>query len=598
VNEDRRSFLGVEKSLGQRRWLERLGVRQAQAAVAMSQRYELPEIVARILAGRDVEPEEAEGFLAPSVRTLMPDPSVMTDMGIAAERIAAAITGGERVAIYGDYDVDGAASSALLFRFLKHQGLDAQIYIPDRLFEGYGPNAEAVAKLAAGGVELIVAVDCGSGSFEALAEAKRLGVDVVVLDHHETGEKLPPAVAIVNPNRQDDLSGLGALAAVGVTFMTVVAINRVLRGRGWYAKARPEPDLLGWIDLAALGTVCDVVPLRGLNRALVVKGLLVLAQRANHGLAALADISRLGGRVSAYHLGFVLGPRINAGGRIGDAGLGARLLVSDDPAECERIAAELDRLNKERQVMEATMLDEAVAEAEAEMSGGDGPAVLVTVHGKWHPGIVGLVASRLKDRFARPAIAIAMQANGVGTGSARSVPGFDIGHVIRSATEKGLLVKGGGHPMAAGLTIAADRVGDLRAFLEDSAEGATLQQSAELQIDAAVTARGATADLIDGFEKAGPFGAGHPEPVFALPNHRLSYVEEMKNGHLRATFNASDGASIKAIAFRAAGTPMGEAMLRGRGEAFHVAGNLTVDRFRGRATPNLRIIDMAIPNRS
>ncbi len=391
ADAERRLFLGVEHSLSGRAWHERLDAAGSNAALAIAQRHQINDVVARILAGRGVGVDQAPAFLAPSLKALMPDPSVLTDMDGAAGRIADAVVAGERIAVFGDYDVDGASSAALLARFLRHQGLAPLVYIPDRLFEGYGPNVEALRRLAGEGARLIVTVDCGSTSFAALAEARALGVDVVVIDHHELGAERPPAVAMVNPNRQDDLSGLGSLAAVGVTFMTVVAVNRLLRARGWYAAAgRQEPDLLQWLDLVALGTVCDVVPLVGLNRAFVAKGLLTLARRGNRGLAALADVARLGGPVTPYHLGFLLGPRINAGGRIGDAALGARLLASDDAAECAEIAGALDRLNGERQAMETAMLEEAMAEADAEIGSGEGPAVLVTANRGWHPGVVGL----------------------------------------------------------------------------------------------------------------------------------------------------------------------------------------------------------------
>jgi single-stranded-DNA-specific exonuclease len=593
----RRAFLGVERSLTGRHWSERLDLAGSNAALAMAQRHQIPDVVARVMAGRGVAVDEAPAFLAPSLKTLLPDPSVLTDMDLAAARIADAVTAGEHLAVFGDYDVDGASSAALLTRFLRHQGLDPTVYIPDRLFEGYGPNVEAVRKLAGQGARLIVTVDCGSTSFDALAEAKAVGLDVVVIDHHELGTERPPAVAMVNANRQDDLSHLGHLAAVGVTFMAVIAVNRVLRTRGWYGPGRPEPDLLQWLDLVALGTVCDVVPLVGLNRAFVAKGLLTLARRGNPGLAALADVARLGGPAMPYHLGFLLGPRINAGGRIGDAALGARLLASDDPAECARIAAELDRLNGERQAMETAMLAEAMAEADAEIGGGEGPAVLVTANRGWHPGVVGLLASRLKDRYQRPAIAIALAANGIGTGSGRSVVGVDLGLAVRVAVERGILTKGGGHAMAAGLTVEVGRLGDLRAFLEETLAERVLAATGShgLPIDAALTARGASIDLIEAVEKAGPFGAGHPEPVYAFPSHRIDYADTVGNGHVRLTLAANDGAAIKAVAFRGAGSPLGDALLAARGRNLHVAGSLSIDHYQGRRTPSLRVIDAAVP---
>jgi single-stranded-DNA-specific exonuclease len=592
-----RTFLGVEKSLSGRRWIDRLDEAGAARALAIAQRDGIPDIVARVLAGRGVSADEAAGFLNPTLRSLLPDPSALTDMDAAAARIASAAMRGEKVAIFGDYDVDGATSAALLARFLRHQGLDPVIYIPDRIFEGYGPNIEALRTLASGGATLLVTVDCGTTSFEALEAGKAFGLDAVVIDHHQVGDALPPAVAVVNPNRQDDLSGLGHLAAAGVTFLALIAINRHLRGAGWYASGRTEPDLLQWLDLVAVGTVCDVVPLRGLNRAFVAKGLIALAHRSNRGLAALADVARLGGPAAPWHLGFIIGPRINAGGRISDASLGARLLTSDDPAECERIAGELDRLNQERQVIETVMLEEAVAEAAAEIGTGEGPPVVITASERWHPGVVGLIASRLKDRFRRPAIAIAFLPNGTGSGSARSVAGVDLGRAIRAAVERGILLKGGGHAMAAGLTVEKARLGELRAFLTE-AVGEAVRGAREftgLAVDAALTARGASAELIEGVERAGPFGAGHPEPVFAFPAHRLAYVETVGNGHVRLSLAAADGAGIKAILFRGVDSDLGRALLDRRGAALHVAGTLSLDHYQGRAQPSLRIVDAADP---
>ena len=591
-----RTFLNVERSLTGRRWVERLDVEGTARALAIAQRDDIHDIVARVLAGRGVSVDGAVAFLSPTLKGLMPDPSVVTDMDKAAGRIADAVTTGEKVAIFGDYDVDGASSAALLARFLRHQGLDPTIYIPDRLFEGYGPNVEAMKSLAAAGATLIVCVDCGSTSFDALETAKSLGVDVVVVDHHEMGVELPPALAIVNPNRQDDLSGLGHLAAVGVTYLTAIATNRVLRRRGWYAESRIEPDLLEWLDLVALGTICDVVPLVGLNRAIVSKGLVAMARRGNRGLAALADVARLGGPVASWHLGFLIGPRINAGGRIGDAALGARLLTSLDAGECQTIAAELDRLNAERQTMEAAMVQEAIAEAEAEIGAGEGPSVIVTGSPRWHPGVVGLIAARLKERFQRPAIAIAFLPNGIGTGSGRSIVGVDLGHAIRTAVDRGILRKGGGHAMAAGLTIESSRLAELRAFLEATLRDPVLAyEDGGLAIDAALTARGATVELIEMVEKAGPFGAGHPEPVFALPSHRIAFADLAGNSHIRLTLATADNATIKAMAFRASGTQLGEALLSSRGQIVHAAGSLSIDQWQDRPQPTLRLIDIAAP---
>ncbi len=573
-----RAFLGVERSLTGRRWVERLDAEGARQAAAIAQRHQLSDIVARVLAGRGVAPDDVPSFLDPALKRLLPDPSVLTDLDKAAARIADAVIGKQSVAVFGDYDVDGASSSALAARYLRAVGDDPRIYIPDRIFEGYGPNIEALRTLAAAGVRLVICVDCGSTSPEALAEGRALGLDIVVVDHHQIGNELPPALAIVNPNRQDDLSGLGHLAAVGVTFLVLVAVNRLLRARGWFA-GRPEPELLQWLDLVALGTVCDVVPLRGLNRAFVAKGLLAMGRRANRGLAALADVARLNGPATPYHLGFLLGPRINAGGRIGDAALGARLLASDDQAECAVLAAELDRLNRERQAIETAMLDEATAEAEAEIGDGDGPPVIITASERWHPGVVGLIASRLKDRFHRPAVAIALQPNGIGSGSGRSVAGVDLGRAVRAAVARGILRKGGGHSMAAGLTVERQRLGELRAFLVDAlARSVSASDEADgLAIDAALTANGATVELLDLIEKAGPFGSGHAEPIFAFPAHQIAYVEAVANGHVRVTVRGPDGATLKATAFRSAETELGRALVAARGRSVHLAGCLSVN---------------------
>jgi single-stranded-DNA-specific exonuclease len=595
-SDARRAFLGVEGSVTGRRWTERVDPAASLVATAMAQRHEIPELVARVLAGRGVPIDDAADFLDPSLRRLMPDPSVLTDMDAAAARIADAVMAGEPVAIFGDYDVDGATSSALLARFLRHQGVETRIYIPDRIFEGYGPNPDAIRTLVEEGAELIVTVDCGSTSHEALGVARDLGRLAVVLDHHQMGAELPPALAVVNPNRQDDLSGLGHLAAVGVTFLAIVATNRELRKRGWYGPTKPEPDLLQWLDLVALGTVCDVVPLIGLNRAFVTKGLLAVRRRANPGLAALSQAARIDVPVAPYHLGFLLGPRINAGGRIGDAALGARLLSLDDPAEAERIAVELDDLNKQRQAIETSMLEEAVAEAEAEIGSGEGPAVIVTASDRWHPGIVGLIAARLKERFRRPAFAIALQPNGLGTGSGRSVAGVDLGSLVRAAAEAGLLVKGGGHAMAAGLTIEPARFAEFRAFLETRAAEASrrARQADQLLIDGALTARAATPDFIERVERAGPFGAGHAEPVFALPAHIVNYADIVGNGHVRVTLSGGDQ-NLKAIAFRAAENDLGRTLLASRGRPLHVAGSLSIDHWQGRKQASFRILDVAQP---
>lgn len=589
---DTRLFLDVRRSATGIFWEHRLSNRQDMIALAIAQGHGVPDIVARVLAGRGVQAADAARFLDPTIRDLLPDPASLTDMEQAASRIADAVLRKEKVAIFGDYDVDGAASSALLKRFLAHFGVESEIYIPDRIFEGYGPNPDAMRELVARGASLIVTVDCGTNSAASIDAAQEAGADVVVIDHHQVGGVLPQGVAVVNPNRDDDLSGQGHLCAAGVVFLTLVQVAKVLRQR---LAASAQPNLLGLLDLVALATVCDVVPLVGVNRAFVVRGLQIMRQQSNVGLAALAKLSRIGEPINAFHLGFLIGPRINAGGRIGDAALGSRLLATDDPVEAQTIAETLDRLNQERQAMETEMLAQARAEADAELAGGNGPAVLVTADPSWHPGIVGLLASRLKDHARRPAFAIAFNPNGIGTGSGRSVPGFDLGRMVREAVEKGLLVKGGGHAMAAGITVEKEKLGALRAFFEEraAADVFRLQDQESLLIDAALAAEGATLQLLDTLEKAGPYGTGHVAPVFALPRHRLVDARLVGSNHIRAELRSDSGGRIQGIAFRAADTALGDFLFRSRGQTIHTAGSLSSNYWNGNRSAQFRIIDAA-----
>jgi len=591
----RRPFLGVERSALGRAWRDRLDERGAARALAIAQRHGVPDLLARILAARDVEADDAAAFLDPTVRSLMPDPEVLSDMTAAAARLADAVRRGERIAIFGDYDVDGATSAALLGRYLAHCGLRPIIHIPDRLFEGYGPNADAIRMLAGQGATVLVAVDCGTGSHAPLLEAGKLGLDVIVIDHHQADEQLPAALALVNPNRLDDLSGLGHLAAVGLVFMVVVALNRELRRRGFWTLERPEPDLLCFLDLVALGTVADVVPLRGLNRAFVAKGLLALRRRQSAGLTALMDVARLGGPPQPWHLGFLLGPRINAGGRIGRATLGVDLLMAEDPAECMRLAGELDRLNRERQAIEVATLAEAEAEAMAALGAQEKGAIIVTAAAGWHPGVVGLVAARLRERFGRPAFAIALEPGGTGTGSGRSIAGIDLGAAVRRAVREGLLIKGGGHAMAAGVTLRREALSAFRAYLDSALSGAVEAARREdvLLIDGAITAAGAGNDFVTMMARAGPFGAGNPEPVIVLPAHTLLYVENVGQAHTRVRLRAADGATVGAIAFRAAGQPLGAALAASRGQSVHAAGTLSLDQWNGTERVQLRLMDLA-----
>ena len=592
------AFLGVRLSLTNKLWRDRLDARGAARALAMVQRYQLPEMLARVLAGRDVDIDAVNDFLDPTIRKLMPDPFTVTQMEAAAKRIADAAVRGEKVAIFGDYDVDGATSAALLAWHLRHCGLDPLIHIPDRIFEGYGPNVEAIRALAGKGATLLVTVDCGTTSLEPLAEARRLGMSVVVIDHHQCGEELPEVEALVNPNRPDDLSGLGYLAAVGLTLVTLVAVNRELRGRGFWSGTRPEPDLLSMLHHVALGTVADVAPLIALNRAFVAKGLIAMRRRDHVGHTALMDVARLNGPPEAWHLGFMLGPRINAGGRIGRADLGVRLLLESDVSEAARIAAELDRLNSERRIIEQHAEAQAEAEALASLALEDKGAVIVTASEGWHPGVVGLVASRLKEKFARPAFAIALEPGGIGTGSGRSIPGVDLGKAVRHAVEQGLLIKGGGHAMAAGVTLRKERLAEFRAYLESAlaADVAEARHVNEILIDGAISARAATPELVATLNRAGPFGSGNPEPIVALPSHQLVYADEVGQAHLKLRFKSGDGATVNAIAFRSVGQKLGNALVQHRGQVLHVAGTLTVDRYQGVERVQLRVLDVAVPD--
>ncbi|WP_416799220.1 single-stranded-DNA-specific exonuclease RecJ [Ciceribacter azotifigens] len=588
-----RAFLGVESSVSGQRWVSRLDQAGQNRALAIAQLHGMPEILARVLAGRGVGVDEAPAFLDPTIRSLMPDPATLTDCDAAAERIVRAIAAGERIAIFGDYDVDGAASSALLYRFLQHFGAEAEIYIPDRIFEGYGPNPAAIGQLIERGARLVVTVDCGSTSFEALEEARRRGIDVVVIDHHQMAHAMPTCHALVNPNREDDLSGQGHLCAAGVVFLVLVATLRLLRQQG--DRRAGSLDLLAWLDLVALATVCDVVPLKGLNRAYVVKGLIAARHQQNAGLAALLRVAGIGGPVTPYHFGFLVGPRINAGGRIGDAALGSRLLTLDDATAAGEIAARLDELNRERQAMETAMLAEAEAEALAEYGTGETASVIVTAHDNWHPGIVGLLAARLKEKFKRPAFAIAFDPSGKGTGSGRSINGFDLGRMVRAAVDAGLLVKGGGHAMAAGLTVERANLGRLRAFFDEAAgsQVSTLAANRSLKIDGALGASGATIALIDQLETAGPYGAGHPQPCFAIPAHRVRDSRLVGVNHVKVTVEAQDGSRLDGIAFRAAETPLGDFLLSSRGSQVHLAGSLSAEHWQGTRRVQIRVTDAA-----
>jgi single-stranded-DNA-specific exonuclease len=588
-----RAFLNVERSACGRRWKARL--EDQRTAEAISQRHELPEILGRVLAARGVGVEEAEAFLNPTIRTLMPQPSALQDMEKGAQRMAEAIMAQEKIGVIADYDVDGVSSAAMLSLFLQAVGSAATVHIPDRLTEGYGPSARAVEQLRAQGAEILVTLDCGVMAHDPLARAAELGLTTIIVDHHQAGEILPEAHAVINPNRQDDVSGLGYLCAAGVTMIFIAAVNKALRGRGWYGASRLEPNMLQWLELVSLATVCDVVPLKGLNRAYVTQGLKIMARRENVGLSCLSDVARLKRRPDTYALGYLLGPRINAAGRIGSAALALRLLTTDDKGEAAQIAQELERLNRERQEIELAVVDHAMVQAD-NMLGQERRGSVLLVSGKgWHPGVVGLAAARLKERFNLPSFVLAEDAqNRLASGSGRSIPGVDIGSAVREAFESGLIEKGGGHAMAAGLTVLTERLGDLRGFFEERL-GPQVQRAQDraLSIDAALTAGAATLELIELLEQAGPYGTAHPSPVFAFPAHRVLYADPAGSDHIRCTIGAADGKRLKAVAFRAMGTELGEMLLSERQMPLHIAGRLTIDDWSGARVPCLHIEDAA-----
>ena len=551
------------------------------------------DLVASLLIARGVAREAIEAHRAPSIRGFMPDPSIFRDMDVAAERLADAVMRDEPVTIFGDYDVDGATSAALLVRLLRSLGSNPGIYIPDRLMEGYGPSGEALVRIAAGGARLVVTVDCGAQAFEALEMAGAAGIDVIVVDHHKCAAALPRALALVNPNRLDEDAGAahGHLAAVGVAFLLGAALLRTLRGRGWFA-ARPEPRLLDLLDLVALGTVADVAQLRGLNRAFVAQGLKVMAGRRNVGLAALIEASRLDRAPTCTDLGFALGPRINAGGRVGKSDLGVRLLTTEDRAEAQAIAAELDQLNEERRAIEALVQEQAEEAARSQ----DNRAVLVVSGRGWHPGVIGIVAGRLKEKLGRPAIVVAEDGEGIGKGSGRSIAGVDLGAAVLAAKDSGLLVAGGGHAMAAGLTVACERLDALADFLDTrlAADVARARDDRALLLDAVVAPGGIGPALVEALEAGGPYGAGWPAPRVAAGPVRIVKADIVGSGHVRAIVAGDDGRSIKTIAFRQADTPLGQALLgAGSVRRLWVAGRARIDDWGSRPAAELHLEDAA-----
>ncbi len=591
---ERAAFLDVEKSLTGRRWAARLN--DERAALAIAQRHGVPDAIARLLAARDVPIDEVPDFLEPTLRKLLPDPSHLKDMDAAIARLSAAVQANEKIVVFGDYDVDGATSSALLLRFFRAVGGNIGVYIPDRRKEGYGPNSPALLKIKEEGAQVVVTVDCGVTAYEPLKEAKKAGLDMIVIDHHQAEIVLPEAVAVVDPNRLDDDSPHKQLAAVGVAFLLAVGVNRALRLANWYGPSRPEPDLRQWLDLVALGTVADVVPLTGLNRALVRQGLQVMQKRGNVGLAALADIAKLREAPGAYHLGFMLGPRVNAGGRVGQADLGARLLSSEDPHEVGVLALRLDEFNAERRAIEREVLDQAIARIEGTYGPDRAgmPSTLIVESDGWHVGVIGIVASRLVERYGRPAFVIGMDGE-IGKGSGRSVRGVDLGAAVLAARQSGLLVNGGGHAMAAGLTVARSALPELVKFLDGriAPQLGAAPALRELGIDAALAPAAATQELIEMIERVGPFGAGNAQPRFVLPSVRVSYAQTVGEGHVRCTLVGQQRGRVEAIAFRAGQSALGPALLDPARPILHVAGALRIESYNGRTSVRLQIDDAA-----
>ncbi|MGL4541231.1 MAG: single-stranded-DNA-specific exonuclease RecJ [Polymorphobacter sp.] len=550
------------------------------------------DLTRQLFRARGANPQDFDRLRAPTLRDWLPDPSIFRDMDTAATRIADGVATGQSIVIYGDYDVDGATSAALLVRLLRGCGGVAGYYIPDRLLEGYGPSADAMVALGQAGADLVVTVDCGIQGFEACAAARVAGVDVIVVDHHQASTALPVAVAVVNPNRLDEDEGAayGHLAAVGVAFVLGVAVLRTLRGRGWFA-ARPEPRILDLLDIVALGTVADVVPLTGLNRAFVTQGLKVMAARRNIGMNALIDVAKIERAPTPHDLGFALGPRINAGGRVGKSDLGVRLLSCDDPDEASGLAAELDRLNQERRMIEADVTSEAL-----EMAAASGNAAVAIVAGAgWHPGVIGIVASRVKDRMNRPAIVIALQGDGTAKGSGRSVPGVDLGGAILAAKDSGLLIAGGGHAMAAGLTVEITKIAALTEFLNDRLGGevSRAQTSSALSVDAALAPRGVSLALTEALDAAGPYGQGWAAPRIASGPWVMVKCDIVGESHVRAILSGADGARIKAMAFRAADTPLGVAMVSAGKRPLYLAGRVKRDDWGKTPAAELHLDDLA-----
>ena len=581
-------FFEVKHSCTGKRWLERSG--DSRHALAISQQFQLPEIIGRFLDTRGITADQVEAFLDPKLTSSLPDPAHLLDMDAGVARLIQALQGQEKIAVFGDYDVDGATSSALLARYFKAVGADYQIYIPDRITEGYGPNILALEKLIKDGTKVVITVDCGTTAYEPLAFAKEKALDVVVVDHHVAEAGLPEAIAVINPNRMDEASEHGQLAAVGVTFLLAVALNRGLREAGYF-KDWQEPDLMQWLDIVALGTVADMVALTGVNRALVVQGLKVMLRRKNAGLSALADVALIDEAPSTYHLGFLLGPRINAGGRVGESYLGAQLLATESAEEAFEIAQKLDAYNTERRVIEDQVLQEALEKAEQQKAG----SVVYIAGEGWHPGVIGIVASRLKERYGLPSCVLTIE-DGKATGSGRSITGVDLGACVIAARQAGIITDGGGHKMAAGFSLDHDRLDDFNAFLSERISKQIEEEGIvpTINIDGAVSVEGATMELVEVLQKLAPFGTGNAEPRFAFSNVRIAKSDVVGVNHVRCFLTGLDSKKqLAAIAFNCVDTELGRALLRHKGLPLHIVGRLRENIWQGRSSVQLLIDDVA-----
>ena len=582
--------LGVSSSVTGRRWVWRTG--DERVGLGIAQRHDLPEMVGRLLAARGVGIDQAPDFLEPTLRALLPDPSTLADMDLAADRLAAAVRSGEHVAVFGDYDVDGACAAALMTSFLRRMGCEVTTYVPDRIAEGYGPNANAIGKLCDAGASLVVCVDCGIAAAEALAVATGRA-DVVVLDHHKAEGPLPPVLAAVNPNRLDCRSGLRHICAAAVCFLAVVATVRALRRAGYFG-GRAEPPLMDLLDLVALATVCDVMPLTGINRALVAQGLKVLGRRERPGLAALMEVTGARDAPSAHTLGFLIGPRINAGGRIAKADLGLQLLLSDDPIDARAMAEQLDAVNRRRQEVEGDVLGAAFAMAERQSQ--DGRAVLLLCGEGWHPGVVGIVAGRVKEKFNRPTLVAGVN-DGLAKGSGRSVPGVDLGAAVIAARQHGILETGGGHAMAAGFSMHPGRAEEFHAFLEERLQhAATLPGAADLLVEGALGVPAATVAMAREVERLAPFGAGNEEPIFAVTRARIVRADRLgkEGATVRAIVEGEEGGRLKTISFRAKDGPLANLLLAGDRVPLHLCGHLRAERWNDLESACLQVVDAAI----